>query len=132
MLTLAAMQARTCVVAGAALAAVAVVLGAFAAHALKDTLVEAGQLDTWHTGVRYQMWHALALIGYGLFRARRDGTWAPAWCFLFGSIAFSGSIYCLSFGILSSVMGPLTPLGGALLIAGWVVFAIQARSKSES
>lgn len=126
------MQTRTCLVAGASLATVAVVLGAFGAHALKDALEESGQLDNWITGVRYQMWHALALIAYGLFRESRPGKWAPAWCFLLGSIVFSGSIYCLCFGVLRPVMGLATPLGGAFLIAGWVVFAIQAaRSRSS-
>ena len=124
------MQKKTCVTLGTVLAAIAVVLGAFGAHALKVTLEEAGQLENWRTGVRYQMWHALALVAYGLHRGAASGddspgAW-PAWCFVAGSLLFSGSIYCLCFGFLRPVMGPVTPLGGLLLICGWVGFALQA------
>jgi len=120
------MRSSTCIVLGAVLAGVGVVLGAFGAHALKDTLVESGQLENWHTAVRYQIWHALALLAYGIWRQGREGRWAPAWCFLVGTLLFSGSIYALCFDFARSVMGPVTPLGGSFLIAGWAVFAVQA------
>jgi len=119
------MSPRLTLALGALLAGVAVVLGAFAAHALKDTLVEHGQLDTWHTAVRYQMWHALALCLVGVLREREGGLRFTAWAFLIGSLLFSGSLYCLAFDVLRPVMGPLTPLGGALMIAGWVTLAVS-------
>ncbi len=125
------MQSRSTISSGAVLAAIAVVLGAFGAHALKDSLLESGQLENWHTAVRYQMWHALALVLYGLFRQGREGRWVPAWCFLIGGALFSGSIYCLCFGMATAVMGPLTPLGGALLIVGWGSFAVQAARAAQ-
>lgn len=121
------MQSRAWIVIGALCAGAGVTLGAFGAHALKDVLEEAGQLENWRTAVRYQMWHALALVAYGLHRRGATGGKAAAgWCFTVGSTFFSGSIYCLCFGILKPVMGPVTPLGGLLLIVGWVLFAVEA------
>ncbi len=125
------MPARLWIAAGALWAALGVVLGAFGAHALQAALEQRGQLANWETGARYQLVHALALVAYGLFReralpeaARRKDL--PAWCFLVGSLFFSGSIYGLCFGAAKSALVPLTPLGGALLILGWILFAIEA------
>ena len=106
--------------AGALLAALAVALGAFAAHTLKDTLLERGQLENWRTAVRYQMWHALALCLCSVLAERRGGLRFSSWAFLCGSVLFAGSIYCLAFDVLRPAMIPLTPLGGTLLLAGWV------------
>ena len=126
------MRCSTCTIAGIVLAGAAVMLGAFGAHALKATLEESAQLDNWHTAVRYQMWHALALIAYGTWRRGREARWTPAWCFLIGSLLFSGSIYALCFDVARPVMGPITPLGGSFMIAGWVAFGVQAwRSESS-
>jgi len=111
---------------GAFWAAIGVTLGAFGAHALKDELLEAGQLETWHTAVRYQVWHALALIAYGILAERRPLAAYAGWAFLVGSFLFSGSLYCLSRGVLNLVMGPLTPVGGALLISAWITFGVSA------
>ncbi len=107
-------------------AALGVTLGAFGAHALKETLEVSDQLGNWQTAVRYQMWHALALVLVGLFRQRGGGARFAPWGFLIGSLLFSGSIYCLSLDVARSVMGPITPLGGLLLIVGWVSFALAA------
>jgi uncharacterized membrane protein YgdD (TMEM256/DUF423 family) len=111
---------------GALWMAVAVVLGAFGAHALEARLEEAGQVDNWQTAVRYQAWHALALVAFGLYRESHLGGGLSGWCFLLGSLLFSGSIYCLSLDVLRPLMGPITPLGGLFLIVGWVVLAVQA------
>ncbi len=118
---------------GAFWAAIGVTLGAFGAHALKERLVEAGQLENWHTAVRYQVWHALALIAYGMLRERRPLPAYAGWAFLVGSLLFSGSVYCLALDVLRPVMGPLTPVGGALLISAWITLGITAmrRGKSE-
>ena len=120
------MSARFWIVLGCVSAAVAVVLGAFGAHALEATLAERGQLATWETGVRYQLVHALALVLFGLFKDHRSGKDLSGWCFLSGSFFFSGSLYCLSFGVAKSVMGPITPFGGFLLIVAWISFAVEA------
>jgi uncharacterized membrane protein YgdD (TMEM256/DUF423 family) len=111
---------------GAFWAAIGVALGAFGAHALKDELVAAGQLENWHTAVRYQVWHALALIAYGIIAERRPLAAYAGWAFLVGSFLFSGSIYCLARDVLRPVMGPLTPIGGALLISAWITLGVSA------
>jgi len=111
---------------GAFWAAIGIALGAFGAHALKERLVEAGQLENWHTAVRCQVWHALALIAYGTLRERRPVAAFVGWGFFAGSLLFSGSVYCLALGVLRPLMGPLTPIGGALLISAWITFGISA------
>ena len=104
-------------------AAVAVGLGAFGAHALKPVLTPP-ELSTFETAVRYQMYHALALVAAGL----GGRFWAPeiprnfvlaGWCFAVGTILFSGSLYALS---LSDALwlAYVTPVGGTLFIAGWI------------
>ena len=82
---------------GALSAGIAVALGAFGAHALKETL-EPEQLETWNTAVQYHVLHALALIGFGLYRGRFAAGNFPGWAFLAGSVLFSGSLYGLALG----------------------------------
>ncbi len=120
------MSARGWIAVGAAWAALGVAHGAFGAHALRERLAASGQLENWETAVRYQLFHALALIAFGHFRERVPGKNVPGWCFLIGSLFFSGSIYALCFRVAPQVMGPLTPIGGFFLILGWVFFAIAA------
>ena len=125
------MSPKTWIAVAALWAGLGVVAGAFGAHALEERLVEAGQLDTWETAVRYQVWHALALFAWalhaqagGAIRAR-----AAAWCFLVGSLCFSGSLYGLALlpeGGVRSALGPVTPLGGLFLILGWASIALAA------
>ncbi|WP_309570842.1 DUF423 domain-containing protein [Deinococcus sp.] len=107
--------------AGALLAALGIALGAFGAHALKATLTPTLLAD-FETGVRYQMYAALALIALGsTTRPQRAGLWLTL-----GAVIFSGSLYVLA---LSGVkwLGAITPIGGALLIAGFVILALDAR-----
>ncbi len=111
---------------GAVWMALAVVLGAFGAHALNDRLIESGDLENWRTGVRYQAWHAIALIFYGLFQKSWPIGPLAGWSFLLGSILFSGSIYALCFDFATGLMGPITPIGGVLLIVGWITLALRA------
>lgn len=103
--------------------ALAVALGAFAAHALKDTL-DAHSLALWRTAVEYQFVHALALIGVAL--ASKDppslaGRFAGS-AFLVGVVLFSGSLYALALGG-PRALGLLAPIGGTALIAGWIALA---------
>ncbi len=102
----------------------AVVLGAFAAHALKKKFTE-DQQTSFETGVRYQFYHALVLLLIGFAQAAdliRSG--AYTWLFICGTVLFSFSIYglCLTaaFGSKWRFLGPVTPIGGSLLVAGWV------------
>jgi len=109
---------------GAALALIAVILGAFAAHALKKKFNPEQQLS-FETGVRYQMYHALVLLIVGFAQSHQSlEPGAYTYLFILGTLLFSGSIYglCLStvFGKKWRFLGPVTPIGGSLLVAAWV------------
>ena len=102
-----------------------VALGAFGAHALKETLTAHGSLSTWQTAVLYQLVHAVALLviaGWPLDRSKI--IWA-ARSWMVGIILFSGSLYGLSLGG-PKVLGPITPLGGLAFLIGWLFVAINA------
>ncbi len=107
----------------AAFGFLAVALGAFGAHGLRERLTPE-DLDIFETGVRYQMYHALALVGAAWVAARWPGGAATAagWLFGIGVVVFSGSLYAL---VLSGVrwLGAVTPVGGLTLLAGWVALA---------
>lgn len=120
------MHPRVWILLGSLWAALGVALGAFGAHALQATLDANGHAAIWETAVRYQLIHALALLVFGLYRERTRGRDYPALCFLCGSFFFSGSLYALSFDFAKSLMGPLTPFGGFLLVVGWIGFALEA------
>ena len=121
------MSASRCISLGALLAGIGVVLGAFGAHALNDRLVESGSLANWKTAVEYQVWHGMALILYGLFRrSGAGGSGFVGWAFALGTLLFSGSLYGLCLDGPGAILGPITPLGGAALIAGWASFGLQA------
>lgn len=108
---------------GCVSALVAVTLGAFGAHGLRGRLVP-DMLLTFEIGVRYQMYHALALLAVGLALAR----WPSAsialagWLFIAGTVVFSGSLFVLAVSG-QRWLGAVTPLGGAAFIAGWLVLA---------
>jgi len=110
---------RAFLVLGAVLALLGVALGAFGAHGLRER-VSAGDLEIFETGVRYQMYHALALLAVAWVASRRPGTAATAagWLFVGGIVVFSGSLYAL---VLSGVrwLGAVTPLGGLSFLGGW-------------
>ncbi len=104
--------------------------GAFAAHALKGQLSEKS-LDIFETGIRYQMYHALALLLVALLLTRTE-TPATAlvvsgWSFIAGVLIFSGSLYALSFTDIKW-LGAITPLGGVAFIIGWICLATAAWS----
>ncbi len=110
---------------GALLGGLAVALGAFGAHALKARL-SPERLVTFETGVRYHFYHALALLAVGLvqFNFPPAGNAALAgWLFVAGISLFSGSLYWLALGG-PRWLGPITPLGGLALIAGWIGLAL--------
>ncbi|MGB8511068.1 MAG: DUF423 domain-containing protein, partial [Pyrinomonadaceae bacterium] len=110
--------------AGAVSAFVAVALGAFGAHALKSRL-EPDMLMTFEVGVRYQMYHALALIAVAWAATRWPGASSVAaagWLLVAGTILFSGSLYLLSLTGLRW-LGAITPLGGLAFLAGWLCLA---------
>jgi len=122
---------RFWVAAGAINGLVAVGMGAFAAHGLKDRL-PAEALDWVRTGSSYEMWHGLALIGVTLLAARGEGRalGLAGWSFLAGCILFSGSLYLLA---LSGWLGFafVTPLGGVAFLIGWTALAWHAITGSN-
>ena len=116
-------SSRVLAVAGVLLA-LATVLGAFGAHALKAQLAP-DRLQVYETAVRYHFFHALGLLGIGLTLRFVDTglvRWA-ALLVLVGVVLFSGSLYALTFGA-PRIFGPVTPLGGLALIAGWTSYAV--------
>ncbi|MFV8338969.1 DUF423 domain-containing protein [Flavobacterium sp. LB3P21] len=120
---------------GAILGMIAIILGAFGAHALKKVL-SIEQLSTFETGVRYQMYHALFLLFFGLMKDVPQKTKkAIYFLVLFGVILFSGSIYLLATNDLTSfdfkIIGFVTPIGGLLLILGWGVLLLNIMNKKS-
>lgn len=112
---------RPLVTTGAILAGLAVVFGAFGAHALQSR-IGAEALGWWHTAVEYQMWHALAVVVLGFSGFR--WAWLPARLFAGGSLVFSGTLYAMALGA-PRWLGAITPLGGLAMIAGWAVLAVR-------
>jgi uncharacterized membrane protein YgdD (TMEM256/DUF423 family) len=113
----------------------AVILGAFGAHALKKVL-DVQQLSAFETGVRYQMYHAILLLFVGLSPGTSDKTRKAVFYLIgMGIVLFSGSIYLLSaFGLdasAASIIGPVTPIGGLLLIVAWFLLFIDFMRKKS-
>lgn len=110
---------------GALFGLLAVIFGAFGAHVLKKTFT-AEQLNSFETGVKYQMYHALVLLMLS-FNLNLDTTVEKyiVYCFVIGTFLFSFSIYglCISAskGKKLKFLGPITPLGGLFLVAGWCI-----------
>lgn len=108
----------------------AVIFGAFGAHALKSRFTE-DQLKSFETGVKYQMYHALLLIITGIsFPFLETSQQIMGWSLIIGVFLFSFSIYGLSLSAANGkklrFLGPVTPLGGLLLVIGWILFTINA------
>jgi len=104
-------------------ALIAVAAGAFGAHALRGKLT-ADALNTFEVGVRYQFYHALALIAvaWAISHWPNANVAIAGWLFLGGTVLFSGSLYALSLAGLQG-FGIVTPIGGLLFIAGWLYLA---------
>ena len=115
---------RQIVALGAVLAGVAVAAGALGAHMLRPRLSEK-MMDVFETGVRYQMFHAFALVLSGWASMQTETTIfrKAAWSFLAGIVIFSGSLYTLALSDTGWV-GAMTPIGGLCFLAGWSYFAI--------
>ena len=117
---------RTFMFVGALMGFVGVGLGAFGAHALRGRL-SPEMLAIFETAVRYQMYHAIALLAVAAMMSRVDGRSVviAGWSFIAGILIFSGSLYALALtGV--TMLGAITPLGGLALLAGWVALAIAA------
>lgn len=115
---------------GGVFGGLAVLVGAFAAHALKKILSKELQFS-FETGVRYQMYHALVLIFCAIiFPFTTMSQILMGWSFVLGTFLFSFSIYVLALssakGKKLKFLGPVTPLGGFLLLIGWALFTYNA------
>lgn len=133
-----AVKARQILLAGGIFGGLGVAIGAFGAHWLKDAVIEWGlsttdqvkRLENWEVGVRYQMYHAFALLIAGLLAARGASRKAVGWSatlFVVGTSIFSGCLYAY---VLSGnkVFGAIVPIGGTALIAGWIMLSKAAWS----
>lgn len=108
----------------------AVIAGAFGAHGLAAWLTPK-QLDVWHTAVQYQFYHVFALLFLALITGTQKTLKVPYYLFTVGIICFSGSLYLLACRDLIGwsgliFMGPITPIGGLLFIAGWATLGWHA------
>ena len=118
---------RVFIALGALSAGLGVALGAFGAHGLRARLA-ADALATFETAVRYQMYHALALLAVAFALTRWPGSTlagAAGWLFVAGTVLFSGSLYLLAL-TGTRWLGAVTPLGGVLFIAGWGCLLVTA------
>ena len=111
---------------GAVSAGIGVAGGAFGAHGLKSILAPE-MLGVFETGVRYQVYHAFALLAVGLVAQTNEpmqarGLQIAGWCFFTGTVLFSGSLYLLSL-TGAGFFGAVTPLGGVAFLSGWGAFA---------
>jgi len=128
---------KSIVITGGVFILFAVILGAMGAHALKEVLTDKN-LATFDTGVKYQMYMGIAILALGLnySKFRKKSFKLFIGFIISGSLLFSLSIYGLvwadSVGAsVKSILGPITPLGGTLMIIGWVLFIVQFTQKYE-
>ncbi len=117
---------RTFMLIGAAAALIGVGVGAFGAHGLRGRL-SPEMLAVFETGVRYQMYHALAILITAIALSRFDGPLvrSAGWLFTAGIVLFSGSLYALAL-TGTSALGAITPIGGLAFIAGWACLVLTA------
>lgn len=117
-------------ISGAILIVIAIILGAFGAHSLEKA-IPVDKLETFEVGVRYQMYHGFGLLFLGLISSYLSTSlkWSLR-LMLFGVLFFSGSIYILAtqslLGLdISKIIGPITPIGGLLLLISWSILIIK-------
>ncbi|MGJ0486603.1 MAG: DUF423 domain-containing protein [Methylomicrobium sp.] len=118
---------------GALSALIGVGMGAFGAHGLKNVITPE-MLAVYQTGVNYQMWHALGLIGIALARRHEPESkllnWA-GWLMLIGIVLFSGSLYLLAVMDLKQ-LGMVTPFGGVSFLIAWLLLTVYASRKPQA
>src|SRR5262245_60497224 len=130
--------------AGALLGGLSVALGAFGAHGLESRLKEPDgtmtapaerKIANWETAARYQMYHALALVGIGCLSNRRGSIWLQlsGAAMTVGTLIFSGCLYAI---VITDqrILGAIVPIGGVLMLVGWLllVIAVGTAEQSES
>jgi uncharacterized membrane protein YgdD (TMEM256/DUF423 family) len=117
---------RALLAAGALLGFLGVGVGAFGAHAVRER-IGPERLENWKTGADYQLWHALATIvaGFAATRWASGAAAAGGWCFVAGTVVFSGSLYALALTGRRK-LGAITPVGGLLFLLGWGLLLFAA------
>ncbi len=126
------------IIIAALLGALAVILGAFGAHGLKEILPQE-YISTFETGVRYHIYHVFALLATGILSEKFPGKWinAAGYCFIIGIILFSGSLYLLTALKATQTVGLtgigiITPFGGLFFIMGWIALSIAVLRKAAN
>ena len=125
---------------GGLLITTGIILGAFGAHYLRETLqLPATKIDSWQTGVHYQLFSGLGILILGLLNEKKVfRTNLSVNLIGTGSILFSFSIYALALNTVWNIewfkyiFGPITPIGGLLMISGWAIFTLKSFSKKET
>ena len=127
------MNSRNTILLGTWLMAFNIAVGAFGAHALKETLVESGRTDTFDLAIRYSVYHALAFLFLGFLMERIPGLRTSVIFLVIGVVLFSGSLLTLSL-TNQTWWGAVTPFGGASLIVGWLaaVWAVYNSGKKQT
>ncbi|HEX7794022.1 MAG TPA: DUF423 domain-containing protein [Vicinamibacterales bacterium] len=117
---------KTFMFAGALLGGLGVAIGAFGAHGLRGRL-SPEMLAVFETGVRYHMYHALAILMTAALLPRIDGraVLIAGWSFMAGIVLFSGSLYALALSGVTT-LGAITPIGGVAFLVGWISLAVAA------
>ena len=115
---------------------IAVILGAFGAHSLKERIGTA-ELTVWAKGVEYQLYHVFALLFLASGKLHSKFVGYAYWFFTIGILFFSGSLYLLSTRELSHMkalnfIGPITPVGGLLFILGWIMLLVAALKQDDA
>ena len=115
------------------LGALTIILGAFGAHALKETLT-IDQINSFETAVRYQMYHVIALLFVNTYSGFSDRKRKQiSWLFFIGILLFSGSIYVIQLTtITAKSIWFVTPLGGGLFILGWILMSLNFLKKKST
>jgi uncharacterized membrane protein YgdD (TMEM256/DUF423 family) len=114
-------MAKLFLILGSILGGTGVMIGAFGAHALKNLLESTGRMETFETAVKYQFYHALALILLGILMDSHQHSYYQysGYSFTIGTLIFSGSLYILCLTGITK-FGMVTPIGGVLMIVGWI------------
>ena len=123
------MNVKTTIRIAALSGALAVALGAFGAHGLAAILEANNRVETFETAVQYHMFHTVLLLFLGLLQFKFPDTKfisISAWCAIGGILVFSGSLYVLSLTNIT-ILGAITPIGGILFIASWMMLAFGVR-----
>lgn len=119
------MNPRVVLTISAVMGFLAVSLGAFGAHRLKGVLEANNQLANWNTAAQYHLIHAVGMLALALHAPLRVWAWR---CWLGGIVIFSGSLYVLAVTNVK-VLGAITPIGGTLLLAGWLLMALPEKKR---